>query len=97
MLFRSGNGTNLYKVYDSAGNLVERSAPGPLMHSARAGAQTTFAWTELAAGFQLVSTPSLRPPVTWTPVVVTPASSGGFVTATVNQPPGTLFFALRKP
>ena len=92
-----GNGTNLYKIYDPAGNLVERSAPGPVMHRTPAGAQTTFSWTDLAAGFQLVSTPSLRPPITWTPVAVTPVAGGGFLSATVNQPPGTLFFSLRKP
>lgn len=92
-----GNGTNLFKVYDAAGNLVERSAPGPLLHQARAGGQTTFAWTSLATGFQLVSTASLRPPITWTPLAVTPALVGNQFVATVNHPPGTAFVILRKP
>ena len=97
VLVNYGGTTNLYKIYDDAGNLLERSAPGPVMHRTTAGAQTTFAWTELATGFQLVSTPRVRPPVIWTPVAVTPTPSGGFFIATVNRPPGTLFFAIRKP
>ena len=92
-----GGNTNLYKLYDNAGNLLQRSAPGPVMNSVSAGVQTTFAWTTLAGGFTLVSTPRLRPPVVWTPVAVTPTVSGSQFVATVNAPSGVLFFAVRKP
>ena len=91
-----GGNTNLYKLYDNAGNLVERSAPGPVIRRTTAGNQTTYAWTELAIGFQLVSTPSLRPPIIYTPVAVTPVVQNGQFIATINAPNRVVFFVLRK-
>lgn len=92
-----GGNTNLFHIYDAAGNLTESSAPGPLLAAAKSPTQTTFAWTSLASGWTLVSTTSLRPPVTWTPVAVTPANNGVQFIANVNNPPGAVFFLLRKP
>ena len=91
-----GGNTNLYKIYDNAGNVVERSAPGPILHHVTGGTQTQFAWTVLATNFTLVSTPSLRSPIAWTPVAITPGQSGGQFTAILPNPSDKLFYILRR-
>lgn len=91
-----GGGTSLYKLYDPAGNLLERSAPGPLLSATFAPGQVSFSWAALAADFTLSSTPSLAAPITFTPVPVVPTLSGDRYHATINTPPDTAFFLLRK-
>ena len=91
-----GGGTNLFKIYDPAGNLLERSAPGPLLQAAFSDSQTTFSWPALAAGFTLSRTPSLAAPITFTPVNIAPVVNGDRLQVTVDTPPDTVFFALRR-
>ncbi len=91
-----GNSTNLFLAYDVAGNLTQSSAPGPALNSATGGGQVTFAWHSAATGFVLYSTPNLRSPITYTPVAVTPVAQNGQFTATINAPPGVIFYVLKK-
>jgi YD repeat-containing protein len=91
-----GGGTSLYKIYDPAGNLLERSAPGPLLSATFAPGQIEFSWAALAGDFTLSSTPSLAVPITFTPVPIVPVLSGDRLHVTLTSPPDTAFFLLRK-
>ena len=91
-----GGGASLYKIHDPAGNLLERSAPGPLLSATFAPGQIEFSWAALAGDFTLSSTPSLAAPITFTPVPVVPTLSGDRLHVTLTSPPDTAFFLLRK-
>ena len=53
-----------------------------------------FSWPVTGSGAVLKSTPSLKPPVTWTTVPTTPVISNGQNTVTVTIGPGSKFFEL---
>ncbi len=53
-----------------------------------------FAWPVAASGYVLKSTPSLKPPVTWTTVTNVITISNGQSTVTVTVAPGSKFFQL---
>jgi len=64
----------------------------------RSGNNLVFSWPANASGYVLESTPSLAPPVTWTPVTnPTPQVVGGQNVVQVGISSGTQFYRLRAP
>jgi hypothetical protein len=61
------------------------------------GGNITISWpTSDGAGFTLVSTSSLTPPITWQPVTQPPNSSDGTTSVTLPATNGWQFFQLKK-
>jgi hypothetical protein len=61
------------------------------------GTSFTFTWPAFASGYSLESTPSMAPPVIWTPVTnPAPQIVNGQYTVTINVSAGTGFFRLRS-
>ena len=74
---------------------VKTVVGGVALSAASSGGVLTFTWPVGGTTYTLQSTPSLTPPVVWSPV--TPATQtvqNGQNVATVNIVPGTLFFRL---
>jgi hypothetical protein len=53
-------------------------------------------WPLYPNGFTLESTPSLSPPITWTPVPIAPVISNNSYQVTVNSPSGMSFYRLHR-
>jgi hypothetical protein len=67
----------------------------PLSVAYKNGA-VVITWPIYPSGFTLESTPSLSPPITWTPVAATPVISNNSYQVTVNSPSGMSFYRLLR-
>jgi hypothetical protein len=67
------------------------------LNIARSNSNVVLSWPIDPAGFHLVSTPSLIPPITWTAVAATTVVSNGQNFVTVPSSPGNQFFRLQRP
>jgi len=54
-------------------------------------------WPQWAGAMNLYSTTNLSPPVTWTPVAITPSVSGGWISVQVPVTNGNNFYRLQLP
>ncbi len=68
----------------------------PALFVSKSGSSVQLAWTTNAVGYVLESTPSLSPPITWTPVGQTPTVVGTNNVVTLTSPTNNAFFRLRK-
>src|SRR5204863_8376577 len=62
----------------------------------RQGNSVVISWPLYPNGFTLESTPSLSPPIVWTPVTNTPVISNNSYQVTVNSPGGMSYYRLRR-
>lgn len=63
---------------------------------AKQGNDVVITWPSYPNGFTLESTPSLSPPITWTPVTDIPVISNNSYQITVNSPGSMSYYRLRR-
>jgi len=69
----------------------------PMLAISLSGSQATISWTTNASNFQLLSTPSISPPIQWTAVTNQPVTNGILCIVTVSATNDVQFFRLELP
>ncbi|MEN9573244.1 MAG: hypothetical protein RL514_1099 [Verrucomicrobiota bacterium] len=73
------------------------TAPAPAVQTAFTGGVFTITWPLVPAGFGLEASTLAGPVPVWTPVTPGPVTVGPNNSVSITNPPGSLFYRLRRP